>query len=181
MIRLMHILTAFALAGCYSTTTIGGDAGTDASPDTTVDVITDTGTDTTPDAAADVGPPDVPPDIMPDGGVCPEPSPEPHGPEVDVIDRHPAGIRVDQPQYQPGQRRFPTTVRPHQRDCLTGGERQVDAAEHRLVRFVCERDALEPQFAGQVRQRHRSRRVGDGRLPIEHLKHPVARRGSLLE
>jgi hypothetical protein len=74
----MHILMVLALAGCHESLGLVGDTSIDATPDTSIDVITDTGADTSPD----VGPPDVVPDIVPDGPLCPEPSPEPHGPTI---------------------------------------------------------------------------------------------------
>ena len=75
MTRLMHILTILSLAGCHESLGLVGDTSTDATHDTGVDAVTAV----THDTGTDVGPPD----ILPDGpGVCPDPSPEPHGPEV---------------------------------------------------------------------------------------------------
>lgn len=82
MTRLMLILTILTLAGCHESLGLVGDTSIDATPDTGVDAITDSGTDMTPDPGTDVGPPDIPADIVPDGPMCPEPSPEPYGPEI---------------------------------------------------------------------------------------------------
>lgn len=73
------LVAVLTIAGCYSTTTIGGDAGTDPGPDTAADPAVDTAVDPGPDTPPDSAP-DVAPDVAPDGGTCPDPSPPPHGP-----------------------------------------------------------------------------------------------------
>ena len=69
-------------------------------------------------------------------------------PQVDAVERDPAGRRVVEPREQADERRLPGPGRPDEGDGLAAPDRQVHAREHRLP-AIRERDALVGDRAGE--------------------------------
>ena len=99
---------------------------------------------------------------------------------VDAVDEDAAGGRVVEARHEGGERRLAGARMADQRDRATGREVELDLLEHRPLRFVAERDALEADGTGPGRKRLRARPVGDLLRLVEDLEDALAGGGRAL-
>ena len=93
---------------------------------------------------------------------------QPDPAQVVAVDGDAPALGIEEAQHEPGQGALARPGPPHDGHVLAGGDAQVDVAEHRPAVVVGEAHVLEPDLAGDRRQRLGVGRVLDVELRVEH-------------